>query len=161
MTSLLHFLYKILPCSVLTYLSVRGGNALFASVVLYSLCTALVNFTLQFPQFPVWSCIQVYKFKCILSCSVLLGCPQDLAGLQCPQHQAHAELQGAPHILGSFQSHHLKDTNTGSISQEWHEETPQACHQYRPHLTNGQQRQYSSTQPMFVFREGCSCKERD
>lgn len=99
--------------------------------------------------------------KCILSCSVLLGCSRDPAGLQCPQHQAHAELQGASHLLGSFHSHHLKDTNTGSISQEWHEETPQACHQYRPYLTNGQQRQYSFTQPMFVFRERCRCEERE
>lgn len=59
MTFLLYFLYKILPCSVLTYTSVRGEDALLSSVVLHSTCTALVNVTLQLPQLP----------ECIFSCS--------------------------------------------------------------------------------------------
>lgn len=146
---MLHFLYKILPCSVLTYISVRGENALFASVVLYILCTALVNFTLQLPQ--------------LAGVYFQLQCPAGLASgpgrtavptSTKPMHQHHS------HLFGNFHSHHLKGSNTGSISEKGCEETPQASHHYRPYLTNCQQRQHSLTQPMFVFREGCRCKER-
>lgn len=88
MTVLLYFLPEILPCSVLTYILVRGENALCASVVLYVLCAALVNFTMQLQQvkaqlpevhfqgsvLPGWSALKWEQPRW----------PQDLAELQWP-----------------------------------------------------------------------------
>lgn len=101
MTLLLHFLSEILPCGVLTYISVRGKHTLFASVALYILCTTLVNFTLQFQQ--VKAQLPEVRFQMsTLGWGALkreqLTWPQDLAELQWPLVPAPSPCRSAKRV---------------------------------------------------------------
>lgn len=127
----------------------REEIALFASVVLYSLCTTLVNFTLQLPQLPE----AYFELQCPPR---LLSGPGRTA---VPTAPSPCRTARCIHLLSSFHSHCLKGSNIGSSSQKWHEETPQACPQYRPYLTNGQQRQYSLTQPILFSERDAGVKK--
>lgn len=86
----------------------REEIALFASVVLYSLCTTLVNFTLQLPQLPE----AYFELQCPPR---LLSGPGRTA---VPTAPSPCRTARCIHLLSSFHSHCLKGSNIGSSSQE-------------------------------------------